>query len=97
MSERHPRPRREMHVGGPVEHHQVGTRRRTEPPEVGPAQGPGAAERRGDRSASSTVRRISRTATAMQNGIELVGLDPGLQLLARATVAPASSARRASA
>ncbi len=30
------------------------------------------------------------------SGIELVKLDPGLQSLARATVAPASSSRRAS-
>ena len=39
---------------------------------------------------------ISRTASAIMSGIELVKLDPGLQSLARATVTPASISRRAS-
>ena len=46
--------------------------------------------------ASAGVMPMSRTATAMQNGIELVKLDPGLQSLASATVTPASMSRRAS-
>ena len=46
--------------------------------------------------ASAGVMPMSRTATAMQNGIELVKLDPGLQSLASATVTPASMRRRAS-
>ena len=40
--------------------------------------------------------RISRTATAMQNGMLVVKLEPGLQSVASATVTPASSMRRAS-
>ena len=45
--------------------------------------------------ASSVVIPISRTASAMQNGMLLVKQEPGLQSVARATVAPASSRRRA--
>jgi len=47
--------------------------------------------------ASSVVIRISRTASAMQNGMLLVNEEPGLQSVAKATVAPAPSSRRASA
>lgn len=39
---------------------------------------------------------MSRTATAMQNGIDEVKLDPGFVSQARATVTPASIRRRAS-
>jgi hypothetical protein len=39
---------------------------------------------------------MSRTASAMQNAIEVVALVPGLVLVASATFTPASSARRAS-
>ena len=49
-----------------------------------------------DHSASAGVIRISRTASAMQNGIDDVYDDPGLQSVASATVAPASSRARAS-
>ena len=48
-----------------------------------------------DQTASSVVIRISRTASAMQNGMLDVNEEPGLQSVARATVAPASSSRRA--
>src|SRR5690242_13323773 len=47
-------------------------------------------------SASAGVIRISLTASAMQNGIEVVYDEPGLQSVASATVAPASSSARAS-
>src|SRR5215470_15024554 len=46
--------------------------------------------------ASSVVIRISRTASATASGMLEVKQDPGLQSVARATVAPASSSRRAS-
>src|SRR5262249_37245855 len=46
--------------------------------------------------ASAGVRRISRTASAMQKDMEDVYDEPGLQSVASATVAPASSSRRAS-
>ncbi len=46
--------------------------------------------------ASAAVIRISRTARAITNGIDDVKLVPGLQSVARATVTPASSSRRAS-
>ena len=46
--------------------------------------------------ASAGVIRISRTASATQNGIDEVYDDPGLQSVASATVTPASSSRRAS-
>ena len=46
--------------------------------------------------ASSGVIRMSRTASAMQKDMLEVKLDPGLQSVASATVAPASSSRRAS-
>ena len=46
--------------------------------------------------ASAGVMRISRTASAMQNGIDEVYDEPGLQSVASATVTPASSSRRAS-
>ena len=49
-----------------------------------------------DQTASSVVIRISRTASAMQNGMLEVYEDPGLQSVARATTAPADSRRRAS-
>ena len=49
-----------------------------------------------DHNASAGVIRISRTASAMQNGIDVVKHEPGLQSLARATVTPASIKRRAS-
>ena len=49
-----------------------------------------------DQSASAGVIRISRTARAMQNGMDEVYDDPGLQSVASATVAPASSSARAS-
>jgi hypothetical protein len=41
--------------------------------------------------------RMSRTATAMQNGMLVVYDDPGLQSVARATTTPASIILRASA
>ena len=47
-------------------------------------------------SASAGVIRISRTASATQNGIDEVYDEPGLQSVASATVTPASSSRRAS-
>jgi len=46
--------------------------------------------------ASWVVIRMSRTASAMQNAMLEVNEEPGLQSVARATVAPASSSRRAS-
>src|SRR3712207_3181755 len=46
--------------------------------------------------ASAGVSRISRTASAMHSGIEVVYEEPGLQSVASATVAPASSSFRAS-
>ena len=46
--------------------------------------------------ASAGVIRISRTASATQNGIDEVYDEPGLQSVASATVTPASSSRRAS-
>src|SRR5689334_4819015 len=46
-------------------------------------------------SASSAVIPSSRTPSAMQKLIEVVLLEPGLQLVASATVAPASINRRA--
>src|SRR4051795_9428549 len=49
-----------------------------------------------DHSASAGVIRISRTASAMQNAIDEVKQLPGLQSVARATVAPADRSRRAS-
>ena len=49
-----------------------------------------------DQTASSVVIRISRTASAMQNGMLDVNEEPGLQSVASATVAPASSSLRAS-
>src|SRR3954449_12319223 len=45
--------------------------------------------------ASAGVMRISRTASATQNGIDDVYDEPGLQSVASATVAPASSNARA--
>src|SRR6476619_1296626 len=47
-------------------------------------------------SASAGVRRISRTATAMQNAMLVVYEEPGLQSVATATATPASTSRRAS-
>jgi hypothetical protein len=41
--------------------------------------------------------RSSRQASAMTNGMDVVKLGPGLQSVARATVTPASSSRRAGA
>ena len=58
--------------------------RKTSPPPAVAAQ-----------TASSVVIRISRTASAMQNGMLDVKQEPGLQSVAKATVAPASSSRRA--
>ena len=49
-----------------------------------------------DHTASAGVMRISRTASAMQNAIDDVYDEPGLQSVAIATVTPASSRRRAS-
>ena len=49
-----------------------------------------------DHSASAGVIPMSRTATAMQNGIDDVNDEPGLQSHAIATVTPASMRRRAS-
>ena len=49
-----------------------------------------------DHTASSGVMPMSRTATAMQKGMLVVKLDPGLQSVARATVTPAAIMRRAS-
>ena len=46
--------------------------------------------------ASAGVKFMSRTATAMQNGMLVVYELPGLQSVASATVAPASMSRRAS-
>jgi hypothetical protein len=46
--------------------------------------------------ASWVVIRMSRTASAMQNAMLEVNEEPGLQSVASATVAPASSSRRAS-
>ena len=86
---------------------QVTVGRRVEDGEVRPrARAPGG-RRRGRRSAaappavaahsaSAGVIRISRTASAMQNGIDEVKQLPGLQSVASATVTPASSRRRAS-
>ena len=48
------------------------------------------------RSASMGVRPISRTASAMTNGIELEKHVPGLQSVASATRTPASTSARAS-
>ena len=77
------------------EQRQVGPGPRGEVAHVGPAQRAGAARgRRPDRFA--VVIPISRTARAMQNGIDEVKDEPGLQSVASATVAPASSRRRAS-
>jgi len=45
--------------------------------------------------ASAGVIPMSRTATAMQNGIDEVKLDPGFVSQASATVTPASIRRRA--
>ena len=45
--------------------------------------------------ASSTLIRICSTAVVTQNAIDEVYEEPGLQLLASATVAPASSRARA--
>ena len=42
------------------------------------------------------VKFMSRTATAMQNGMLVVNELPGLQSVASATVAPASTSRRPS-
>ena len=80
--------------------------RRVEQHEVGGAPGqslrhpcaaaPAAPPAVDAQTASAGVMPMSRTATAMQNGIELVKLDPGLQSLASATVTPASMRRRAS-
>src|SRR2546429_9441204 len=49
-----------------------------------------------DHSASAGVSGVSRTARARQTGIDVVYDEPGLQSVARATVAPASSRARAS-
>src|SRR5215470_6003737 len=49
-----------------------------------------------DHTASAGVMRISRTASAMQKGIDDVYDEPGLQSVASAMVAPASSSARAS-
>src|ERR1700751_3574582 len=49
-----------------------------------------------DHTASDVVIRMSRTASATQNGMLEVYDDPGLQSVARATVTPADSSRRAS-
>src|SRR5215470_14252724 len=49
-----------------------------------------------DHSACSAVIPISRTASAMQNGIEVVYDEPGLQSVASAIVTPAASSARAS-
>ena len=46
--------------------------------------------------ASCVVMRISRTASATHNAMLEVKQEPGLQSVASATVAPASSSRRAS-
>src|SRR5215207_7157540 len=45
--------------------------------------------------ASAGVIRMSRTASATQNGIDDVYDEPGLQSVASATIAPASSRARA--
>ena len=60
--------------------------------------GAGRARRRPSptRRASAGVIRMSRTATAMQNGMDVVYDEPGLQSVASATVTPASISRRAS-
>ena len=58
--------------------------------------GPRAPPAVADQTASSGVIPMSRTARAMQNGIDEVKDEPGLQSVDSATVAPASSRRRAS-
>jgi len=82
-------------VGRRVEDGQVGPRTGTEVPDVRPPQRRRAAGGR-RHSASTGVIPISRTASAMQNGIDDVKLLPGLQSVARATVTPADNSRRAS-
>ncbi len=47
------------------------------------------------RTASAGVMRISRTASAIASGMAVENPDPGLQSVAMATVAPASSRARA--
>ena len=44
-----------------------------------------------DQTAWSIVKPMSLTATAMQNGIEVVKLEPGLQSVASATFTPAAN------
>jgi hypothetical protein len=44
-----------------------------------------------DHKACSGVNPISLIAIAMQKGIEVVKLDPGLQSVARATLTPAAN------
>lgn len=85
----------EVDVGGGVEEGEVGAGAGCEAADVVAAQGPGSPAVAAQR-ASSGVMPISRTAMAMQKGMELVKEEPGLQSVDRATVAPASRSRRAS-
>ena len=71
MHERHARPVREVHVRRRIEHHEVGARTQAEVPDVGAAQGGGTAGGGGVQGLRG-VRPISRTASAMHNGIEVV-------------------------
>ena len=80
---------------GCVEDGEVGSGADAQVADVGAAQGPRAARGRRPQRFGGVIR-ISRTASAMQNGIEDVYDEPGLQSVASATVAPASSRARAS-
>ena len=88
MGERDPGAVGQVRGGGGVQYVQVGA---------------GAGAQHADRAppavaaqtASATVIRICSTAVATQNAIDVVYDEPGLQLLASATVAPASSSVRA--
>ena len=69
--QRHARPVDQVRRRGRVEDRDVGAGAGREPTDVVAAQGHGAADGRRC-SASSIVILISRTASAMQNGIEVV-------------------------
>ena len=85
----------EVRAGRRVEQHEVGAHAGRDGSDVVAPQrrAPPAVAAQ---TASAVVIPISRTASAIISGIELVKLDPGLQSLASATVTPASSSRRAS-
>ena len=79
-----------------VQQGQVGAGAGGDPADVRRGAGPRAPPAVADQTASSGVMPMSRTARAMQNGIEEVKDEPGLQSVDSATVAPASRRRRAS-